>query len=473
MSNDSKFNFDELRWVIKIRETLDKELQDDGEFHVSIFNVPKPLMAIDPDSYIPQQVAIGPYHYWRDELHEMERYKLEATKRFQKRLQFLKLHHFVDQLISFEHRIRACYHKDLNFNGETLVWMMTIDASFLLEFLQVYAIQDRTMVQGVSPRMCHLVDYSGRKLAHNAILKDIVMLENQMPIVVLRKMLEFKFSSIEIADHMLLSMFIGLFKEISPFKVMEEDYKEIIVSDCAHLLHFLYDMIVPKLQEQSDRVEFEDQHKDKEVDEKSVINYAKNFLCEVWNLLSTLASKAITSIKKFLQCSLMKTIINIPWTIISNLPIFGTIKQNVEYLVSSQEKEATKAENEDLNLDNIIKKSPLMEEITIPSVTELSKSGVYFIATNGDISTITFDVKTLTLYLPKISLDINTAVFLRNLVAYEASISSGPLIFTRYTEFMNGIIDSDEDAKILRENGVILNHLKSDAEVANMWNGMK
>ncbi|CAL0308341.1 unnamed protein product [Lupinus luteus] len=468
MPNDSKFNFDELRWVIKIRETLDKELQDDGEFHVSIFNVPKPLMAIDPDSYIPQQVAIGPYHYWRDELHEMERYKLEAAKRFQKRLQCLKLQHIVDQLISLEHRIRACYHKYLNFNGETLAWMMTIDASFLLEFLQVYTIQDRTMVQGVSPRMCHLVDYSGWKLAHNAILKDIVMLENQMPIVVLRKMLEFKFSSTEIADHMLLSMFIGLFKEISPFKVMEEDYKEIIVSDCAHLLHFLYDMIVPKLEEQSDRINFEDQHKDEEVNEKLFVNYAKNFLGKVWKLLSTLAS----IIKKFLQCSIMKTIINMPWTIICNLPIFGTIKQHVEYLVSSQEKETTQAENEDLGLDNIIKKSPLMEEITIPSVTELSNSGVHFIATNGDISTITFDVRTLTLYLPKISLDINTAVFLRNLVAYEASISSGPLVFTRYTEFMNGIIDSDEDAKVLRENGVILNHLKSDEEVANMWNGM-
>ncbi|KAE9615720.1 hypothetical protein Lal_00017350 [Lupinus albus] len=470
MPNASKFNFDELRWVIKIRETLDKELQDDGEFYVSIFNVPKPLMAIEPDSYIPQQVAIGPYHYWRDELHEMERYKLEAAKRFQRRLQCLKLQHFVDQLISFEHRIRACYHKYLSFNGETLAWMMTIDASFLLEFLQVYTIQDRTMIQGVSPRMCHLVDFSGRKLAHNAILKDIVMLENQMPIIVLRKMLEFQFSSTEIADHMLLSMFIGLFKEISPFKVIEEDYKEIIVSDCAHLLHFLYDMIVPKLEQQSDRdrLKFEDQHKDKEVSEKSFVKYAKNFLCEVWNLLST----SISLIKKFLQCSLMKTIINMPWTIISNLPIFGIIKQHFEYLVSSQEKEAAKAENEDLSLENVIKKSPLMEEITIPSVTELSKSGVYFIATNGDISTITFDVKTLKLYLPKISLDINSAVFFRNLVAYEASISPGPLVFTRYTEFMNGIIDSDEDAKILRENGVILNHLKSDEEVANMWNGM-
>jgi hypothetical protein len=37
---------------------------------------------------------------------------------------------------------------------------------------------------------------------------------------------------------------------------------------------------------------------------------------------------------------------------------------------------------------------------------------------------------------------------------------------------MNGIIDTENDAKILREKGIILNHLKSDKEVANMWNGM-
>ncbi|XLT07508.1 hypothetical protein HN51_053301 [Arachis hypogaea] len=91
---------------------------------------------------------------------------------------------------------------------------------------------------------------------------------------------------------------------------------------------------------------------------------------------------------------------------------------------------------------------------------------------NGCISSINFDAKTCTLYLPIISLDVNTEVFLRNLVAYEASGSSGQLVVARYTELMNGIIDTEEDAKILRERGIVLNHLKSDLEVANIWNGM-
>ena len=57
-------------------------------------------------------------------------------------------------------------------------------------------------------------------------------------------------------------------------------------------------------------------------------------------------------------------------------------------------------------------------------------------------------------------------------MAYEASTVSGPLVLARYTELMNGIIDTKEDVKLLREKGIILNHLKSDEEVANLFNGM-
>ncbi|KAJ1267454.1 hypothetical protein BS78_07G057200 [Paspalum vaginatum] len=37
---------------------------------------------------------------------------------------------------------------------------------------------------------------------------------------------------------------------------------------------------------------------------------------------------------------------------------------------------------------------------------------------------------------------------------------------------MNGIIDTDKDVKILSQSGVVVNHLKSDKEAADMWNGM-
>lgn len=477
MTSTSNAKFDEYRWVINIRRTLDEELEEDTEIPVSIFSVPKNLLASDPDSYIPQQVALGPYHHWRPELYDMERYKLAAAKRTQKQLQTITFHHLVDQLVKLESRIRACYHKFLDFNGETMAWMMAVDASFLLEFLQIYAIMEGKVLTRVSSRMSHLVDIAGRKSAHNAILRDMVMLENQIPLFLLRKMLEFQFSSLEIADEMLLSMLRGLCKEISPFKMVEE-FPNVQVSEGTHLLDFLYCVIVPKSEEKSEEIsemnEVDEQIEGAENKERSFVAESSNvekFLDEVWKLLSKLNRGPVRTIKRLLLSRPVKVVLKLPWTIISSLPGFKLLKQPVEYFFFSEEKEEIKPGNENSG-DNLISKPPLVEEITIPSVTELSKAGVRFLPTNGSILTVSFDVTTATMCLPTVSLDVNTEVILRNLVAYEACNASGPLVFTRYTELMNGIIDTEEDAKLLREQGIILNRLKSDEEVANLWNGM-
>ncbi|KAL6286018.1 hypothetical protein ACE6H2_010408 [Prunus campanulata] len=473
-SSKSSTNFNEFQWVIQIQKTLEEELEYDGEIPVSIFNVPKALLASDPDSYIPQEVAIGPYHYLRPELYEMERYKVAAAKRTQKQLQCLKFQDLVEQLKKLEPRIRACYHKYLDFNGDTLGWMMAIDASFFLELLEIYGAKEGRVLTRVSSRMSHLVDVSGSKSAHHAILRDLVMLENQIPLFVSRRTLEFQFKSLEQADDMLLSMLMGLCKELSPFKVVDQDLPKIQVSECAHLLDFLYQMITPKLERRPSEIveaEYEGEstpHKESKSSDSP--NFVKQFLQEVWKLLSKLNKGPVRLLKKLLVSGPVKMFFKLPWTILSNLPGFSMLKQPVSYLFSTQDKEETNPENE--NSSNSISKPPLIEEITIPSVSDLVKSGVHFVKTKGSVSTISFDPKTVTFYLPATSLDVNTEVILRNLVAYEVSNASGPLVFTRYTELMNGIIDTEEDAKLLREKGIILNRLKSDEEVAKVWNGM-
>lgn len=461
--------FDENRWVIQIRRTLEEELEDETEVPVSIFRVPKVLMSTDPDLYTPQQVAIGPYYHWHPEMYEMERYKLAAAKRCQKQLQRIEFKNLVEQLVRLELRVRACYHKYLDFNGETLAWMMAIDASFLLEFLQVYAIKEGKMLSRVSSRMSHLVDYAGRKSAHNAIVRDIVMLENQIPLFILRKMLEFQFGSLDEADNMLLMMLMGFYKEVAPFKLMEA-LPKIQVSAYAHLLDFLYDTIVPKVEEQLEIVEEEGNSEDKKEKGMSPLaspsggsNYYIRQHCGViWNMLSKLSKSTTEMVKRLLPANPVKVLLKVPLTILSKLPFFSVLAQPLQSLFSSQVKEEGKSENE----------PPSVEEITIPSVSDLSNVGVRFVATKGNLASIAFDAKMATLYLPAISLDVHSEAFMRNLVAYESSNASGPLVFTRYTEFMNGIIDSDEDVKLLRGRGVISNRLKSDGEVAKLWNGM-
>ncbi|KAL3835505.1 hypothetical protein ACJIZ3_010241 [Penstemon smallii] len=454
-------NFNEKQWVIHIRQTLEEEIEEETEIPVSIFTVPKPLMAIHPDSYIPQQVSIGPNHHTRPELHDMERYKLAAAKGNQREFQNIKLHHLVDCLVLFEPKIRASYHKYLTFSGETLAWMMALDASFLLEFLQVCAVkQGKATTSVITSRLSHLVGLGGNKAAHNAILRDIVMVENQIPLLVLRKLLELHFSSSEKAEEMLFSMLFGLCEELSPFKTLESSNNLIQVKESPHLLDFFYHFLVPKLEICSYRTESIEVELREEDEETS-------FLYKVWTILSKLA----TLIKKIIFSKPVKVIVKLPWTILSNIPLIKIIKEPVEsFLKSLGDDEETKENNTtDRGITN---KSPLLEEIAIPSVTQLVKSGVRFNPTNEGISSITFDNNSFTLNLPTINLDMNSEVVLRNLVAYEACNKSGPLVLARYIELMNGIIDTEEDAKFLREKGIIVNRLKSDIEVANLWNGM-
>ncbi|XP_010904995.1 putative UPF0481 protein At3g02645 [Elaeis guineensis] len=457
-SNDSLL-FDERRWVIQIRNTFEEEAEEGVRIPVSVFSVPKTLLSTKPEAYVPQLFALGPYHHWHPQLYEMERYKLATAKRTQKQLQNLKLEQAVEHFTGREHKIRSHYHRHLDLSGETLAWMMVIDGSFLLEFLRNYSDAERKPFRKV-PSMSHMVDAARMKLVYNSILRDIVMLENQIPLHLVRKILRFQRTSNQIADNELSTMLIGFVKEVCPFKVMD-NLSSIDTKRYAHLLQLLYFVIVPKVREGSETNEIEhhlDVPKSNEETPPEDPSYVKNLFNSVWSSASGL---------KILNVLIKKPLVflvKVPWKIISHLPGISILAAPIVNLLFNRDE---KSEDEESG-----NKPPLVEEIMIPSVTELTKAGVKFSPTRGDLTTIAFDVKTATLHLPTVSLDVNTEVLLRNLVAYETSVESGPMVFTRYTELINGIVDTEEDVKLLRQKGIILNRMKNDEEVANLWNGM-
>ncbi|GKC66690.1 putative UPF0481 protein, partial [Tanacetum coccineum] len=130
----TKPNIDEDGWVKSMRQSIcEEENEEIAKIPVSIFTVPKVLLATNPESYIPQQVALGPFHHWRPEVYDMHRYKLAAARRTQKYMNVS-----FDRIVEImkekdEARIRACYHKFLDMSGDALVWMMAVDMAFLLE----------------------------------------------------------------------------------------------------------------------------------------------------------------------------------------------------------------------------------------------------------------------------------------------------------------------------------------------------
>ncbi|KAI7744672.1 hypothetical protein M8C21_033074, partial [Ambrosia artemisiifolia] len=479
----SKMNIDEDEWVESMRKSIvehDDEMM--GKIPVCIFTVPKVLLATDPESYIPQQVALGPFHHWRPEVYDMQRYKLAAARRTQKHMN-VSFERIVEIMKKDdEARIRACYHKFLDMSGDALIWMMAVDMAFLLEFLQVYSMKEEgRILDKVTSSMSHVVDVTGKKLSHMAILRDVVMVENQIPLFLIRTMMEHQYrkltsGQVKSADETLKMMLMGLYHELTPFH--EQQLPDVDIDDCDHLLDFLYHMTVPNNKElgimqaeidieneQITEIKEEEQKEEESLAKQSEVRKVMNY---IWNVLSKSNAGLVKLFKKLIFGRPMALLMKLPWKIISNLPLLKLMKEPMERMLerfNGQGEEKV----DDTSGDP---KMPTIEEITIPSVMELAKAGILFSPVNGGIYDMNFDNVTSTLYLPVIDLDVNTEVYLRNLVAYEACVAAGPLVVARYTELMNGIIDTEEDAKYLRERGIVLNHLKSDKEVADLWNGM-
>ncbi|MQL93256.1 hypothetical protein Taro_025892 [Colocasia esculenta] len=395
--SDRKAPFDELRWVIRIRHTLDEDLEEEDGVAVSVFNVPKTLLASKSEAYTPQLIALGPYHHWRPELYDMERYKLSAAKRTQRHLPNSKFQHLVDGFAKHEHRIRAHYHR------HTLAWMMAVDAAFLLEFLQIHAIDEGGKVlHRLSSRMSHLVDHAGRKSAHNTILRDAVMLENQVPLFLLRKLLELRFSSSELGDDALGKMVTGFLKELCPFKLME-NFPCIDVAHHAHLLEALYYVLVPKSEEDKgdNNDEIEEQNEGDDGGRpgeqwKSDSTHVRQLLAAVWSFASGANRGPVCYIKHILVSRPITFVVKAPWRILTSLPGFSILKQPVEYLFSQANKKKEDGDGDPAGSSRNADKPPLIEEIMIPSVAELVSAGVRFRPTSGDVTSVDFDPKTAT-----------------------------------------------------------------------------
>ncbi|XP_057501649.1 putative UPF0481 protein At3g02645 [Actinidia eriantha] len=222
----------EERWITQISKILEKEVRVDINYPVSIFRVPATLSVYKPEAYVPQLIGLGPYHHFLPELYEMERCKLAAACRLQKQFNSLEFKYLVAKLNLVEQYVRACYHKYLDIEGDTLAWIMAIDGLFLLDFFST------------STTTAYLVDSTGRKLAHGSIIGDIMMLENQIPIFVLSEILSIQYSLPDVVNNMLPTMLMSFCNKISPLKL--EDIALSQVCSHSHVLDLLYHLIAPE-----------------------------------------------------------------------------------------------------------------------------------------------------------------------------------------------------------------------------------
>ncbi|CAK9148625.1 unnamed protein product [Ilex paraguariensis] len=381
---------DEHRWVIQMGKNF--EIIDiDKTPCISI--VPETLRAEKPEAYAPKRIGLGPYHHFRPDLYDhMERKKLTIMKSAVKPDENGKFPQtMINKLKELEPKLRPCYDKLLDLDGETLAWIWAIDGFYLYQ-----------------------------NLCKNFLEQEIFMLENQIPYLVLEEI-------DHNIDHKLSDQVLRDFCEVhSPLKwTQKHRNRQCKEHEPAHLLDFLYHLVVT-----DGHIRLKVRSNARMLAATTVIENTATSILEELRKLSDLIKK--------------------------------------------------------LHLDKIcaplFKKPNTALEIEIPSVSSLKIAGVKFAIAERGISVLEFDNTTSTLKLPVITLNENSEVVLRNLLAYEALSMPVPAESTdstptrklaEYIDLMCGIIDTAEDVKILqKQNIIVIEGNLSHGQIVDIFNGI-
>ncbi|KAI4354729.1 hypothetical protein L6164_003575 [Bauhinia variegata] len=165
-----------------------------------IYDVPEILRKEKPEAYTPQLISIGPLHHNEEKMKPMEKQKKLYHHYFQTRLQDSHqkeaLKKFKTFLESEENHIRRCYsNKCEDFSKQEFVQMILLDSVFIMElFLRNFTwkqIQSKEDHSNQTEQEKDLLDQFEKDLLFSklwisgVILRDLLLLENQLPIFVL------------------------------------------------------------------------------------------------------------------------------------------------------------------------------------------------------------------------------------------------------------------------------------------------
>ncbi|CAI0408481.1 unnamed protein product [Linum tenue] len=216
--------FTEQDWIIHIERTIAlPDLDAVAQARPSIFHVPESVRIRNRHSFSPQTVALGPYHHWVPDLYRLETLKLAAAKRAHSKFRVsAEFKHFVDEQLAEQLApdLRACYDAHLPMSDAALAWIMAVDGLFLLDLLY-------------------------GDLQDEGLTRDVLLLENQIPMILLTEVVLGKFSgntdgSISPTGRDLISVSVDFCRRVSPLELGLPDPNP----EPKHLLDLFYRLLV-------------------------------------------------------------------------------------------------------------------------------------------------------------------------------------------------------------------------------------
>ncbi|XP_030518406.1 UPF0481 protein At3g47200-like [Rhodamnia argentea] len=166
----------------------------------SIYRVPATITKLNPNAYRPQVVSFGPYHHNAVQLRPMEEHKNRARRHFLNRSRKTP-EPFLESLREVARDLEESYDaldpKRQDGTGDHFLELMITDGCFMLEIMRI-AVAVEEKKNGLAPSDPFFSNdyapndpiFSTHRLAYMTpyIKRDMLMLENQLPMLVLERL---------------------------------------------------------------------------------------------------------------------------------------------------------------------------------------------------------------------------------------------------------------------------------------------
>ena len=183
-------------WVVDVEKKLGEA---DPSVEVSrwqrhcIYRVPACIKDLKPKAYRPQVVSLGPFHHGDPELLPMEEHKRRALRHLLRRAR-KPLEEFVAAVEEVAEQLASAYldlgaeWRDSGDGRERFLEMMIVDGCFLLEVMRATNLDGSRKNAGDYAPNDPIFSHHGVLYMVPYIRRDMLMLENQLPLLLLERL---------------------------------------------------------------------------------------------------------------------------------------------------------------------------------------------------------------------------------------------------------------------------------------------
>ncbi|KAL5717664.1 hypothetical protein ACHQM5_010640 [Ranunculus cassubicifolius] len=245
-----------------LADTIEAEITRKPPSPCSIYRVPvKFRKKSDKDTYEPRIVSIGPYHHDSEKFKTTEEHKKWYLHDLISRntTPNTSLQDFVKEIRKMESHVRVCYAEPIDLDSDKFVKMMVFDGCFILELLYKYL--EKRGDHGKHDRDVNLdgadegealgtmtTDLNDPILGTTwmiySVRKDLVLLENQLPFMVLEKLFDLTKYPTR-GSYTLTALVTSFFNPILPTVRPVETNSS---TKGRHILDLLRNLLLPKQQ---------------------------------------------------------------------------------------------------------------------------------------------------------------------------------------------------------------------------------